>query len=66
MPSHTFGKSQRVRRRSQFQQAFSAGYRVSSRYFTLVILPGAAVAATADPAAPLTGWALLGMTAARG
>jgi ribonuclease P protein component len=50
MPSHTFGKSQRVRRRSQFQQAFSAGYRVSSRYFTLVILPGAAVAATAAPA----------------
>ena len=42
MPPHPFGKSQRVRRRSQFQQVFSAGYRVSSRYFTLIVLPGAA------------------------
>ena len=41
MPLHPFGKSQRVRRRSEFQQAFSAGYRVSSRYFTLILLPGA-------------------------
>ena len=40
MPPHPFGKSQRVRRRSQFQQAFSAGYRVSSRFFTLIVLPG--------------------------
>ena len=40
MPSHPFSKSQRVRRRSEFQQAFSAGYRVSSRYFTLIVLPG--------------------------
>jgi len=41
MPSHPFGQSQRVRRRSEFQQAFKAGYRVSSRYFTLILLPGA-------------------------
>ena len=41
MPPHPFGKSQRVRRRGEFQQAFSAGYRVSSRYFTLILLPGA-------------------------
>jgi ribonuclease P protein component len=45
MPPHPFGKSQRVRRRSEFQQAFSAGYRVSSRYFTLVLLPGTAPSA---------------------
>ncbi|MDQ3486700.1 MAG: ribonuclease P protein component [Acidobacteriota bacterium] len=30
-----------MRRRSEFQQAFKAGYRVSSRYFTLILLPGA-------------------------
>ena len=42
MPPHPFGKSQRVRRRSEFQGIFSAGYRVSSRYFTLILLPGAA------------------------
>src|SRR5687767_15184980 len=41
MPSHRFGKSQRVRRRSEFQHAFDAGYRVSSRYFTLILTPGA-------------------------
>lgn len=41
MPPHPFGKSQRVRRRSEFKQAFSAGYRVSSRYFTLILVPGA-------------------------
>lgn len=42
MPPHPFGKSQRVRRRGEFQNAFKAGYRVSSRYFTLILLPGAA------------------------
>jgi len=41
MPSHRFGKSQRVRRRGEFQHAFDAGYRVSSRYFTLILTPGA-------------------------
>lgn len=41
MPSQRFGKSQRVRRRSDFQHAFDAGYRVSSRYFTLILTPGA-------------------------
>lgn len=41
MPPHPFGKSQRVRRRSEFQGIFSAGYRVSSRYFTVILVPGA-------------------------
>ena len=50
MPPHPFGKSQRVRRRSEFQQAFSAGYRVSSMYFTLIILPGAAAPEQQTPA----------------
>ena len=36
MPSHSFGKTRRVRRRSEFQQVFDRGYRVSSRYFTLL------------------------------
>ena len=49
MPPHPFGKSQRVRRRRQFQQVFSAGYRVSSRYFTLIVLPGAAAATGVRP-----------------
>ena len=49
MPPHPFGKSQRVRRRSQFQRAFSAGYRVSSRYFTLIVLPGAVATTGAEP-----------------
>lgn len=39
MPSHGFGKSQRVRRRGEFQRVFDAGYRVSSRYFTLLLAP---------------------------
>ena len=36
MPSHSFGKTRRVRRRSEFQRVFDSGYRVSSRYFTLL------------------------------
>ena len=36
MPSHSFDKTQRVRRRSEFQRVFDSGYRVSSRYFTLL------------------------------
>ena len=39
MPSQRFGKSQRVRRRREFQHAFDTGYRVSSRYFTLILTP---------------------------
>ena len=41
MPSHLFGKSRRVRRRREFQHAFDKGYRVSSRYFTLILTAGA-------------------------
>ncbi len=41
MPSQCFGKSQRVRRRREFQHAFGTGDRVSSRYFTLIFTPGA-------------------------
>lgn len=41
MPSLGFSKSQRVRRRSEFKHAFDSGYRVSSRYFTLILTPGA-------------------------
>lgn len=40
MPSQRFGTSRRVRRRSEFQHAFDAGYRVSSRCFTLILTPG--------------------------
>jgi ribonuclease P protein component len=40
MPSQRFSQSQRVRRRSEFQHAFKAGYRVSSRYFTLILTAG--------------------------
>ncbi len=58
MPPRPFGKSQRVRRRSEFEQVFSAGYRVSSRYFTVIFLPGAA------PSARL-GSARLGIVASR-
>jgi len=41
MPSHRFSKTQRVRRRGEFQRVFDRGYKVSSRYFTLVLVPGA-------------------------
>ena len=40
MPSHAFGKSQRVRRRGEFKRVFDSGYKVSSRYFTLLFVPG--------------------------
>lgn len=39
MPSHSFTKAQRVRRRGEFQQVFNQGYRVASRYFTLLVSP---------------------------
>ena len=45
MPSHPFRKAQRVRRRSEFQHIFDTGYRISSRYFTLVLAPGSSPAA---------------------
>ena len=32
-----FGKAQRVRRKAEFQQVFDSGFRVSSRYFTLLL-----------------------------
>ena len=37
MPPHSFTKTQRVRRRGEFQQVFKSGYRVGSRYFTLLL-----------------------------
>jgi ribonuclease P protein component len=40
MPSHPFSKAHRVRRRNEFQRVFDSGYKVSSRYFTLVLAPG--------------------------
>jgi ribonuclease P protein component len=40
LPSHTFTKAQRVRRRSEFGRVFDAASRVSSRYFTLLYAPG--------------------------
>ena len=40
MPSQSFTKAQRVRRRGDFQQVFNKGYRVASRYFTLLLTPG--------------------------
>ena len=44
MPPHTFGKDRRVRRRGEFQKVFDTGYRVSSRYFTILFAPSAASA----------------------
>lgn len=41
MPSQRFSKARRVRRRTEFQHAFDTGYRVSSRYFTLILTPRA-------------------------
>jgi ribonuclease P protein component len=41
MPSHPFSKTQRVRRRGEFQHVFEIGYRISSRYFTLLLASGA-------------------------
>ena len=40
MPSHRFRKTQRVRRKAEFQQVFDSGLRVPSRYFTLLIANG--------------------------
>ena len=40
MPSHRFSKTQRVRRRGEFQRVFDSAYKVSSRYFTLLLAPG--------------------------
>ncbi len=40
MPSHPFSKTQRVRRRGEFQRVFDVGYKVSTRYFTLLLAPG--------------------------
>ena len=37
MSSHPFSKAQRVRQRGEFKRVFDTGYRVSSRYFTLVL-----------------------------
>jgi ribonuclease P protein component len=39
MSPHPFTKAQRVRRRSEFGRVFDTGYRVSSRYFTLLFAP---------------------------
>jgi ribonuclease P protein component len=36
---HEFSKDRRVRRRAEFQHVFDTGYRVSSRYFTLLFAP---------------------------
>jgi len=44
MPSQRFCKSQRVRRRGEFQKVFDSGARVSSRYFTLILAPGSSQA----------------------
>jgi ribonuclease P protein component len=42
LPPHTFSKTQRVRRRSEFTRVFDANSRVSSRYFTLLLATGPA------------------------
>ncbi|HEY0876767.1 MAG TPA: ribonuclease P protein component [Vicinamibacterales bacterium] len=39
MSPHPFSKAQRVRRRGEFQRVFDTGYRISSRYFTLLLAP---------------------------
>jgi ribonuclease P protein component len=38
--SRTFDKSQRLRRRAEFQKVFDSGQRVRSRFFTLLVAPG--------------------------
>jgi ribonuclease P protein component len=40
MPSHRFCKTQRVRRKAEFQRVFDSGLRVPSRYFTLLVANG--------------------------
>ena len=41
LSSQRFGKDRRVRRRGEFQRVFDSGFRVSSRYFTLIFSPNA-------------------------
>jgi len=41
VPPHRFTRTQRVRRRGEFQRVFDSGWKVSSRFFTLVLAPGA-------------------------
>ena len=45
MPTRGFTRAQRVRRRSEFQHVFDTGWRVSSRYFTLLMAPGGSATA---------------------
>ena len=45
MPPRSFTKAQRVRQRGEFQHVFDTGSRVSSRYFTLLMAPGAGAVA---------------------
>jgi ribonuclease P protein component len=40
MPSHRFRKTQRVRRKAEFEHVFDSGLRVPSRYFTLLVANG--------------------------
>ncbi len=40
MPSQSFTKAQRVRRRGEFQHVFNRASRVASRYFTLLLTTG--------------------------
>jgi ribonuclease P protein component len=53
MQTQCFGKGRRVRRRAEFQHAFSVGTRTHGRYVTLVIAPN------------LTGGTRLGLVASR-
>ncbi len=39
MSPHPFSKAQRVRRRTEFGRVFDTGYRISSRYFTILLAP---------------------------
>ena len=39
MSSQRFGKTRRVRRSGEYQQAFKTGIRVHGRFFTLVMAP---------------------------
>ena len=43
--AHRFPKDRRVRRRPEFQQAFERGFRLHSRFFTVVVLPNGLTAA---------------------
>jgi ribonuclease P protein component len=37
---HGFGKAQRVRQKAEFQHVFDTGFRISSRFFTLIVGSG--------------------------